>query len=141
VRAGLLTTLLHPDDELPDTSVMASPAIYQEYIYGDEHLRVNCFGRDVHAVLIRSSLVDWRADLHVPFQATTLSPALVIQLHRLLDTLGLRMGVFDLKIASDGSPVWLELNAQGQWLFIEALTGIGLAEAFATYLLREHYET
>jgi glutathione synthase/RimK-type ligase-like ATP-grasp enzyme len=138
LRAGLLTGLLQPGDDIPDGAIMAAPAIYQEYIGGDKHLRVNCFAREVYAALIYSSRVDWRTDLHVPFKPTTISSELTGLLHQLLDVLGLRMGVFDLKVPPDDFPVWLELNAQGQWLFVEALTAMPLARAFAEFLLSEH---
>ena len=53
---------------------------------------------------------------------------------RLLD---LRMGVFDLKMDPSGVPVFLELNPQGQFLFVEGLTGMDLIGAFSGFLRDE----
>lgn len=47
------------------------------------------------------------------------------------------MGMIDLKITPDGEPVWLEVNPQGQFLFLDALTGLELGKRFAEYLIAE----
>jgi hypothetical protein len=47
--------------------------------------------------------------------------------------LNLRMGIFDLKVSDDG-PVWLEVNPQGQFLFLEGITGVDLTTLFAKFL-------
>jgi len=57
-----------------------------------------------------------------------------------LDHLGLKTGVFDLKLDRDGNPVWLEINPQGQFLFAEALSGEDLGTAMADFLHREAQE-
>ncbi|MFE6052518.1 hypothetical protein ACFQ6N_17330 [Kitasatospora sp. NPDC056446] len=41
----------------------------------------------------------------------------------------------DLKLTPEGQPVWLEVNPQGQFLFLEPLTGMPLTEHFADFLL------
>ena len=43
------------------------------------------------------------------------------------------MGVFDLKMDPSGVPVFLELNPQGQFLFVEGLTGMDLIGAFSGF--------
>lgn len=45
------------------------------------------------------------------------------------------MGIFDVKLTDDGEPVFLEVNAQGQFLFVEALCGIPLADTFSAFLV------
>jgi glutathione synthase/RimK-type ligase-like ATP-grasp enzyme len=52
-----------------------------------------------------------------------------------LNRLGLEMGVIDLKETADGELVWLEVNPQGQFLFLEPLTKLNLADHFADYLV------
>jgi len=49
--------------------------------------------------------------------------------------LQLEMGVVDLKFTLEGEPVWLEVNPQGQFLFLDAFTDLRLAEKFAHYLV------
>jgi hypothetical protein len=114
------------------------PAIYQELVPGDRHLRVHCFGEDVRAAVIESESLDWRHPLDVAMEPFTLSADLTRRLLALLAQLDLRMGVFDLKLSEeDGEPVWLELNPQGQFLFVEALGGGELLKPFARFLRNE----
>ena len=54
-----------------------------------------------------------------------------------LDKLGLAMGVIDIKEDPNGELVWLEVNPQGQFLFLEPLTGLKLTNHFADFLIEE----
>lgn len=113
------------------------PAIYQELIPGRRHLRVHCFGDHVRAAVIESERLDWRHPLDVSMEPISLSSELRRRLQEVLAKLDLRMGVFDLKLAEDGEPWWLELNPQGQFLFVEALGGGDLLEPFVRFLRNE----
>jgi hypothetical protein len=117
-------------------SLSICPACYQEYIPGDRHIRVNCFGEDVYAVQIESSDLDWRQNLDVPFSKFVVSPNLHSRLQHVLRALGLTMGVFDLKLDPKDEAVWLEINPQGQFLFVEGITGCDLTTPFVQFLLR-----
>ncbi|MGK5545888.1 ATP-grasp domain-containing protein [Streptomyces sp. URMC 127] len=122
-------------DRLSDAQIRAVPSLYQERIPGTAHLRVNCFGTDVRTALIETDALDWRPDINVPVSAFRLDPALQSQLLALLEALDLRTGVMDLKISDRGEPVWFEVNPQGQFLFLEPLTGQNLLAAFTAFLL------
>ena len=112
------------------------PAIYQEYVPGDHHLRVHVFGDRVLTMLIESAQLDWRQNLDVPCRPYELDEKVVGQLRRVLDLLNLRMGIFDLKLAGS-TPTWLELNPQGQFLFAEGLSGIPLNAEIAGFIRQE----
>jgi hypothetical protein len=47
------------------------------------------------------------------------------------------MGIIDLKLTPDGEPVWLEVNPQGQFLFLDAFADLQLAAKFADYLVAQ----
>jgi glutathione synthase/RimK-type ligase-like ATP-grasp enzyme len=121
-----------------EESFAAAPAIYQEYIKGTDHLRLNCFGNQSYAARIRTSDLDWRVNLNVPIESYPVSLDLHKRVRGVLDLLGLEMGIVDLKLTPEDQPVWLEVNPQGQFLFLDALTGLNLAEKFAAYLLATH---
>jgi hypothetical protein len=52
-------------------------------------------------------------------------------------TLHLRMGIMDLKVPRQGEVVWLELNSQGQFLWVEALACLPLTRVCARFLHEE----
>jgi glutathione synthase/RimK-type ligase-like ATP-grasp enzyme len=126
-------------EELLDSeaALQLAPAIYQERIPGSRHLRVQCFGNDVYAAQLESADLDWRGNLDIPWKVVELDADLTERLRAVLRLLDLRMGIFDLKLTDDGEVVWLEVNPQGQFLFVEGLTGQDLTAAFAAFLRRE----
>jgi hypothetical protein len=113
------------------------PAIFQEMIPGPKHLRVHCFGDDVRAAVINSERLDWRHPLDASMEPISLSLELRRRLQEVLAKLELRMGVFDLKLSEGGEPWWLELNPQGQFLFVEALGGGDQLKPFVRFLHNE----
>jgi glutathione synthase/RimK-type ligase-like ATP-grasp enzyme len=125
-------------DLLQQDDVLAlSPAIYQECIAGERHLRISVFGEHCAAALVEAEALDWRGDLTVPFSPHALDSALERRLVATLRELGLVMGIFDLKLDRAGEPVFLEVNPQGQFLFVEGLCGLPLGDALATFLVEQ----
>jgi hypothetical protein len=130
-----LYTLMVSEEHLAhDDALRLCPSIYQEYVPGRRHIRALCCGTEVHAVAIESAELDWRRDLDVPVEPFELDAVATGRLGRVLELMGLRMGVVDLKLDEDGELTWLELNPQGQFLFVEGLTGMDLTGAFAHFL-------
>lgn len=135
LMAPLLTQFV-TDLNPPEDAVVAAPAIYQEFIAGSKHLRVHIFGNAILAASIESQELDWRRDLTVPILPHVMDALIAGQLKRLLEELGLRMGVADLKLLPSGEIVFLEMNPQGQFLFIEGICGLPLTESMADLLVQ-----
>lgn len=131
----LATIKLDPEKLPSDESFMASPAIYQEYIDGQDHIRLNCFGENSYSAIITSSEIDWRQNLRIPIREAHVPRELHERVRMVLDELGLEMGVIDLKISRDGDPVWLEVNPQGQFIFLDPVANMNLAIKFSQYLI------
>jgi glutathione synthase/RimK-type ligase-like ATP-grasp enzyme len=136
-RSQLYTIEVRDEHVADDDGLRLCPTIFQEYVPGSFHLRVLCCGGETHAVTIESGELDWRMNLDVPISPVKLDPLTQQRINEVLDLLELQMGVIDLKIGPDGQPVWLELNPQGQFLFVEGLTGMDLAGPFSEFLYRE----
>lgn len=132
---ALYTRWLDAPDTIPASSFEVCPAMYQEYIKGRRHIRLNCFGEQMYAALIETDALDWRPNLNVPMSPWPVPEDLRRRVSTVLRRLGLRMGVMDLKLTPEDEPVWLEVNPQGQFLFLEPLTGEPLTEHFADFLL------
>lgn len=125
-----------------DDALRLSPAIYQERIEGREHLRVHVFGSQVVTAQLRCEELDWRIHLdRTDIEPYELPADIERRLRRFMQALDLRMGVFDLKIDAQGEIVWLEVNPQGQFLFIEGMSELKLASACADFLVRSARES
>lgn len=118
-------------------SIRVAPAIYQEVIEGDEHLRLHVLGDEVVTVRVESDTFDWRTDLHVPFSPTAIDREFERSVCEVARRLGLRMAIMDAKVTPDGEVVWLESNQQGQFLFMQALSGTDLIGPVAKFLAGE----
>jgi hypothetical protein len=133
----LLTVLLDVT-ALDDESIRLCPAIYQEYIPGQRHLRICCFGDRVLAVALDSQHLDWRRHLKgASFYPVELAETLQQQLRSVLNHLGIRMAIMDAKFGPDGELTWLEANPQGQFLFLEGLSGLDLTTPFCEFLIEQ----
>ena len=132
----LYTTRLTKEHLADDGSIRLAPTMYQECIEGTRHLRVQCFGEQIHPVLIESDHLDWRKNLDVPFRIFELDAQWSDNIRTVLRLLGLKMGIVDLKL-DDETPVWFEINPQGQFLFVEPLSALPVTSLFADFLLEE----
>jgi hypothetical protein len=137
LHAPIMTTFIDTSN-LPSSSTIAlCPAIYQEYIPGEKHLRVCCFGNTIVAAEIRSANLDWRYDSKFDVNSIEIAAALKNKLQNVLSELGLRMGIFDIKLDANNEPCWLEVNSQGQFLFLEGLCGLPLTKIAGDFFIAE----
>jgi len=95
------------------------------------------FGDEVHTARIRSRELDWRLANDQQVEPVATDADLAVQLRAVTHALGLRMGVFDLKVRPDGHPIFLEVNPQGQFLFVEGMSDMPLTQAFCRFLADE----
>jgi len=137
-RGDLAVTAVVSAELLAHDEVLALvPSIYQENIPGTRHLRITMFGDHCHAAVIEAHDLDWRVDMSVPFSVYEPSAQLRAALHGIVRSLGLVMGIFDLKLTPDNDIVFFEVNPQGQFLFVEGLCGLPLGDMFADYLFEQ----
>jgi glutathione synthase/RimK-type ligase-like ATP-grasp enzyme len=121
--------------DLEDADVTLCPAIYQHFIPGTRHLRINCFGERVAAFAIETEVMDWRRDHAARMTPYALDPRTSELSVGLVRKLGLEMGVLDAKLLDSGEICFLEVNPQGQFLFLEGATGVDLTGLCAGFLL------
>jgi hypothetical protein len=53
-----------------------------------------------------------------------------------LELIDMPAGYFDFAVTAEGVPIFLEMNPNGQWLWMEQLTGYPISEAIAKALVR-----
>jgi glutathione synthase/RimK-type ligase-like ATP-grasp enzyme len=126
--------------------VRHAPCIFQELVPKKLELRVTAIGKKLFACELHSqgrdaSAVDFRRD-----QGMTLTPHARHELPRAVgekllavnERLGLVYGAFDLILTPEGHYVFLEVNQQGQFLWIEEEAGLPLLENFTEMLIQGH---
>jgi glutathione synthase/RimK-type ligase-like ATP-grasp enzyme len=116
--------------------LVLAPAIFQAEITDAIDIRVTMV-QDEHFALAFDTRntpdVDSRLHLDVPSEIHHLRSDVLAQLHALLGDLGLCFATVDLKLR-DGEYTFLELNPQGQFLYVEILSGLPIAAAMARLL-------
>lgn len=122
-------------------SISLCPTYLQESIPKDHELRVTIIGDELFCCRIDSQGVsgaeqDWRAvdTIKLPHTIIALPDAVDRALRDYLKQCGLRFGAFDLIVTPGGEYVFLELNPNGQWYWIELATGAPMADAMADLL-------
>jgi hypothetical protein len=134
----VMTGRIEDPELLDDAAVRLSPAIYQELVPGRRHLRVCCFGDSVHTAVLETDTLDWRYPLDADVAPYELDAVTAGRVQEVLRELGLRMGVVDMKLTPDGDPVWLEVNPQGQFLFLEGMCPqLPMSRRFSAFLRAE----
>lgn len=139
---AVFTTRLEAEDIRDDAAIAACPAIYQRLLDKAFDVRATVVGERVFACRIASresdeGRVDWRragcaALPPAPFE---LDGATARRCRSLTRRLGLELAGIDLAVMPDGRAVFLEINASGQWAWIEESTEIPIAAAIADHLL------
>lgn len=97
------------------------------------------FACEIHSQENQRTIDDWR---HYNFDDLKDVKHLVHKLPsevqdkciRMADHFGLNFATFDLVLTPDGKYVFLEMNPNGQWLWIEDLTGLPISEAITDLL-------
>jgi glutathione synthase/RimK-type ligase-like ATP-grasp enzyme len=117
-----------------------SPVLAQAEIPKAFELRVTIVGERIFPVAIlsqrrRRAQLDWRRDQDdVEYASYPLSPLVERQCFALLASFDLRYGTIDLIVRPDGQVVFLELNPNGQYLWLEKALGLPISEAIADLL-------
>ena len=139
---GIGTTII--DDEMMENldAVSIAPCHFQRFIEKKSEIRVTVVGDKVFAAEISGASGDVFVDsrdftkqLH--FKATLLPEHVQFQCIELTKSYGLTYSAIDLLVAPDGSLQFLELNPNGQFLFIEQLLpSLPISRAVADLLCR-----
>jgi hypothetical protein len=125
-------------------AIALCPIILQAYVAKRVEIRVTvvgtqAFAAEIHSQATHRTRVDWRRyDLAAtPHRVHALPAEVAARCVALVAESGLCFGTIDLILTPEGRYVFLELNAAGEYGWIEALTGLPISEAIADFLLGE----
>jgi len=123
-------------------SFSVCPVIIQEYIPKKIELRIVVIGQKVFAVSIDSqnnfeSKVDWRIKnlSKLDHKEYILPKEIEDKIGDLMKKQGLIFGAIDMIVTPDNEYVFLENNPNGQWYWLEILTGLPMAKTMAELLV------
>jgi len=134
----------HLDNEQFSPNI--SPITMQEYVNKMYELRVTVVGNVVMPVKIDSqqseiSRIDWRRyDMaNTPYTPYELPESIEEKCRKLLRHYGLNFGAIDMIRTPNGEYVFLEINGNGQFLWIEEATNIDISGQMALLLSGRMY--
>lgn len=140
---GAYTRVVRRRDAAGYRALRYAPMILQEYIPKQVELRVTVvgsriFAAKIHSQASRATRHDWRHNQHDPtiYAPDALPPAVETLCFHLVRALGLCFGAIDLILTPEGEYVFLEVNPNGQWGWIQHLTGLSIGDAIAELLIR-----
>jgi hypothetical protein len=123
-------------------SIAFCPMTFQAYVPKRVELRITVVGQQVFAAEIHSQATnhtrhDWRRYDHgrTPHRPHVLPCDVERRCVRLVERLGLRYGAIDLVLTPDGRHVFLEINPNGQYLWIEHEAGLPISDAICDLLM------
>ncbi|MEV8630688.1 MvdC/MvdD family ATP grasp protein [Streptosporangium sp. NPDC051023] len=139
---GRFAAPVSPMDVAHADALRFCPVIVQAYVPKRVEVRVTVVGREVFAAEIHSQVsnhtrYDWR---HydpgaTPIRAHELPAEISARCVALVERLGLAYGAIDLILTPEGHHVFLEINPNGQFHWIEAATGLPIGVAIRDLLM------
>jgi hypothetical protein len=142
LRSIYTTPIREQDLALLDT-VRLAPGLFQEYIPKRVELRVTVIGEDIftaelHSQVYEQTRYDWRHyEVEVPMYEHQLPVEVAEQCLALTKAYGLNFSTSDLIVTPDGRYVFLEMNPNGQFLWVQDhVPTLHLREAMAACLIR-----
>ncbi|OUS77251.1 hypothetical protein B1748_08895 [Paenibacillus sp. MY03] len=133
----IIQTNIIPSDE-PPAHLSHCPSYFQAYVSKDYELRVTIIDTQVFAVRIDAgNEIDWRKSYESNTYLIVDIPEDITQkCFAMMKALQLHFGAFDF-IVSGGEYIFLEINPNGQWLWLEQELNLHISNAIVQYLVQE----
>jgi len=142
---GCFTNVLSIDElqSFQSEDLTYAPAIFQQRINKVQELRVTIIGEEVFACEIQTKPetvehIDWRIESveELPHKIIELPQEISVRLKKMLSIMNLNFGAFDLIKDETGTYYFIEVNPNGQYFWIELITGAPLTEAMVSLILK-----
>jgi hypothetical protein len=125
-------------------AVRFCPMIFQEYVPKAFELRITVVGEHIFAAEIHSqesnhARHDWRRydHYHTRYGVHNLPDNIARRCRLLAKRMQLTFGAIDMIVTPEGEYVFLEINVNGQYLWIEEQTGLPISSSIADLLISE----
>lgn len=121
------------------SEVKYAPVLLQERVPKEKEIRLTIVGKQIYAASVRSLELDWRKEdpKMQEWKADQIPANLQIKFLQMLQEFNLLFGTIDLIVTPQGEYVFLELNPNGQWAWIEIETGLPISEGLIKLFYQE----
>lgn len=135
---------------LSDADIGQCVTIYQELIAKVADIRMLILGQDIFAYKIsqdgKEQHLDFRIGFfeedHLRYEPIDLPSPLKTKLNAFIASLGIDLASADFALTADGEFVFLDLNPNGQWLFLEAGWPASRAGAkFCSFFVKGYFDS
>ena len=142
---GILKTTLTTVNDIDKIDLNFMPVICQEFIDKICDIRVTIVGNKIFAAKIFShsekSKIDFRTDYSsLTYEKCKLSKDIEDELLRLNKYYNLNYSAIDLIQDKNGKIYFLEINPNGQYLWIENSLGLPISQSIASFLKKNNFE-
>ena len=140
VQTAAYTTAVSTADLASDDALAVAPVIYQRHLEKRCDVRVTIVGDSIYAAAIHSqdavsASVDWRrSDVELGHDVHVLPDEIATACQRLMKALNLHFGAIDLVLAPNEEYYFLEINPNGQWLWLEHKLGFPISNKIVEWL-------
>jgi hypothetical protein len=114
------------------------PVLLQEYIKRSMDVRVTMIGLKMFSVAFRSangnSTSEFQSRPNLPHEVIECPDVVRRSIIAYAGAFGLNFAAFDFAVADDGTWYFLDCDPNGQWLWLETLTGLPMVETLARHL-------
>lgn len=140
----IFTTLITNDDIFALERVRECPTYLQEHVVKIADVRVTVVGSSVFSAKIDSQAtedtrIDWRKgeNINLKYEAIDLGPELNEACIKLTRYLGLQFGALDFILDKKGNYIFLEINPNGQWGWIQYRLNYDISGSISNLLINQ----
>ncbi|MFZ0184672.1 MAG: hypothetical protein WAL88_07555 [Nitrosotalea sp.] len=138
----IFTTKVTENDLKNASSLKYAPCMFQEYIPKKTEFRITVVGEtirtaEIHSQKSKKTMHDWRHYddfTKTPYVEVDLPDDISHKLLKLTKKMNLEFGAADLIRTPDDDFIFLEINPNGRWWWIQELTGMNIAKDIANHL-------
>ncbi|MEC3905985.1 hypothetical protein VOI54_03035 [Tamlana sp. 2201CG12-4] len=135
----VFTNKVKKEHILNNTDFVSFPMVFQEEIIKKYELRVTIVNGKVFTAKIDSqssniTKLDWRKD-RMKFTKYDLPNEISEKCKKIVGEMNLKFGAIDL-IKTESDYIFLEINPNGQWVWIENDTGLKISDEIINYLIK-----
>jgi len=118
-----------------------TPSIFQEYVSKEYEIRVTVVANKVFSAKVNSQLkdetkIDWRKE-KIPFEIYDLPKSICDKCIEITKHLNLSFGAIDIIKNKNGDYIFLEINPNGQWVWLEMDAGLNISNEIIKFLTSE----